>query len=184
AGVRPLPRVRDLSVDAEDLEPLRRQLIRRSRGFRAPLEALSLVETAVSAPIDEGLAAERATFASLVASDQSAALRHAFFAERAARKIPDVPAGTAARPVERVGVIGAGTMGGGIAMNFLNAGIPVTIVETAQDALDRGLRVVRKNYQIQVDRGKLAGSDLERRMDLLTPSLDLADLAECDLVIE
>ena len=184
AAVRPLPRVRDLTVDAEDLEPLRRQLIRRSRGFRAPLEALSLVETAVSAPIDEGLAAERATFASLVASDQSAALRHAFFAERAARKIPDVPAGTAARPVERVGVIGAGTMGGGIAMNFLNAGIPVTIVETAQDALDRGLRVVRKNYQIQVDRGKLTGSDLERRMDLLTPSLDLADLAECDLVIE
>jgi 3-hydroxyacyl-CoA dehydrogenase len=184
ADVRPLPRIRDLTVDPAPLESLRAKLIRRSRGFRAPLAALDLVETATTAPIDEGLAAERATFRDLVESDQSAALRHAFFAERTARKVPDIAADTTPRTVERVGVVGAGTMGGGIAMNFLNAGIPVTIVETAQEALERGLGVVRKNYQIQVDRGKLTAEELERRMALLSPGLDVAAVADCDLVIE
>ncbi|MGE5155961.1 MAG: 3-hydroxyacyl-CoA dehydrogenase NAD-binding domain-containing protein, partial [Betaproteobacteria bacterium] len=184
AGIRPLPRVRDLSAEPANLEPLRARLAKRARGFRAPLAALDLVDRAARSPIDDGLAAERGTFLDLMASDQSAALRHAFFAERAARRIPDIPADTPTRTVERVGVLGAGTMGGGIAMNFLNEGIPVTIVETAPEALERGLGVIRKNYQIQVDGGKLTAETLDQRMALLTPSLDYADLADADLIVE
>jgi 3-hydroxyacyl-CoA dehydrogenase len=184
ASVRPLPRIRDLTAAPGDVDPLRARLRKRSRGFLAPLAALDLVELTMNTPIEDGLAKERATFEELVAGEQSAALRHAFFAERTARRIPDLPKATAARPVERVGVIGAGTMGGGIAMNFLNVGIPVTIVDSGQDALDRGLGVVRRNYQIQVDRGRLTADALEQRMALLTPSLEYADLADADLVIE
>jgi 3-hydroxyacyl-CoA dehydrogenase len=184
ASVRPLPRIRDLTAAPGDVDTLRARLRKRSRGFLAPLAALDLVELTMNTPIGDGLAKERATFEELVAGEQSAALRHAFFAERAARRIPDLPKATAARPVERVGVIGAGTMGGGIAMNFLNVGIPVTVVDSGQDALDRGLGVVRRNYQIQVDRGRLTADALEQRMALLTPSLEYADLADADLVIE
>jgi 3-hydroxyacyl-CoA dehydrogenase len=184
ADVRPLPTIRDLSVPAVELGALRARLAKRSRGFLAPLAALDLVELAATTPLDEGIALERRTFTELVEGEQSAALRHAFFAERAARKIPGIPADTAAKPVESVGVIGAGTMGGGIAMNFLNVGIPVTIVESAQDALDRGLGVIRRNYQIQVDRGKLSTEVLEQRMALLTPTLEYGDLGTADLVIE
>jgi 3-hydroxyacyl-CoA dehydrogenase len=183
AGARPLPRIRDLTAAPADLAALRTRISQRSRGFRAPLAALDLASRAAT-DIDEGLAAERATFLELLGSDQSAALRHAFFAERAARRIPDIPAEVRPRTVEKVGVLGAGTMGGGIAMNFLNVGIPVTIVETAQDALDRGLAVIRRNYQIQVDRGRLSADALEQRIGLLTPSLAYQDLSGCDLVIE
>ncbi|HEX5119155.1 MAG TPA: 3-hydroxyacyl-CoA dehydrogenase NAD-binding domain-containing protein [Pseudonocardiaceae bacterium] len=184
ATVRPLPRVRDLPANQADLSALKERLTKRGRGFKAPLIALDLVGVAATVPIDDGLTGESLMFRELLADPQSAALRHAFFAERAARRIPDIPAGTTPRPVDRVGVIGAGTMGGGIAMNFLNVGIPVTIVETAQEALDRGLGVIRRNYQAQVDRGKLAAAELDRRMGLLTPSLEFADLADADLVIE
>ncbi|HEX5405052.1 MAG TPA: 3-hydroxyacyl-CoA dehydrogenase NAD-binding domain-containing protein [Pseudonocardiaceae bacterium] len=184
AAVRPLPRIRELPAATADLDALRTRLRKRSRGFLAPLAALDLVELTMTTPIDDGLAKERATFEELVAGEQSAALRHAFFAERTARRIPDIPKETAARSVDRAGVIGAGTMGGGIAMNFLNVGIPVTIVETGQEALDRGLGILRRNYQVQVDRGRLSADALEQRMALLTPSLDFADLADADLVIE
>ncbi|MFL6144084.1 MAG: 3-hydroxyacyl-CoA dehydrogenase NAD-binding domain-containing protein [Labedaea sp.] len=187
AGTRPLPRVRDLAVAPHGLDALpamRERLHTRGRGFLAPLAALELVRTATTVPVDEGLAAERDTFIELVGGEQSAALRHAFFAERAARKIPDIPAGTPALEISRVGVIGAGTMGGGIAMNFLNAGIPVTLVETEAGALDRGVDVIRRNYQAQVRRGKLDEESVARRMDLLSPTLEYAELAECDLVIE
>ncbi|MEV0081397.1 3-hydroxyacyl-CoA dehydrogenase NAD-binding domain-containing protein [Saccharopolyspora sp. NPDC050642] len=185
AAVRPLPRVRDLAVGGVDeVSAMREPLRRRSRGFEAPLAALKLVELSGTAPFDEALAEERRTFLELMGGTQSAALRHAFFAERAARKIPDVPRETQPRSVEKVSVIGAGTMGGGIAMNFLNAGIPVVIVETGQEALDRGLGIIRRNYQAQVDKGKLAADVLERRMALLTPSLDYADVSDSDLVIE
>ncbi|UXY31055.1 3-hydroxyacyl-CoA dehydrogenase NAD-binding domain-containing protein [Streptomyces sp. HUAS TT20] len=187
AAVRPLPRVRDLSVgpgDAGAVSAMRERLGRRSRGFLAPAAALALVEKAATTPFEEGLAEERKTFLELMNGDQSAALRHAFFAERAARKVPDIPPGTSARRVDTVAVIGAGTMGGGIAMNFLDAGIPVTVVESSQEALDRGLGVMRGNYQRQVAKGKLTSDGLERRMALLTPTLDYADVSDSDLVIE
>jgi 3-hydroxyacyl-CoA dehydrogenase len=184
AATRPLPRIRDLTATPGDLGALRAQLSKRSRGFEAPLAALDLVELAATTSFDDGITQERDTFQRLVGGSQSAALRHAFFAERAARRIPGLAADVKARPVASVGVIGAGTMGGGIAMNFLNVGLPVTIVETKQEALDRGLGVIRRNYQAQVDRGKLTADGLEKRLGLLTPSLDYADVADCDLVIE
>ncbi|MFC9913058.1 3-hydroxyacyl-CoA dehydrogenase NAD-binding domain-containing protein [Streptomyces sp. NPDC059862] len=187
AAVRPLPRVRDLSVgsgDAAAVSVIRERLGRRSRGFLAPVAALALVEKAATTPFEEGLAEERKTFLELMNGEQSAALRHAFFAERAARKVPDVPLGTSARRVDTVAVIGAGTMGGGIAMNFLDAGIPVTVVESSQEALDRGLDIMRRNYQHQVKTGKLTAEGLEQRMALLTPTLDYADVSDSDLVIE
>ncbi|HEX3646854.1 MAG TPA: 3-hydroxyacyl-CoA dehydrogenase NAD-binding domain-containing protein, partial [Pseudonocardiaceae bacterium] len=184
ADVRPLPKIRDLAPNQADLSGLRDRLTRRGRGFKAPLVGLDLVELTWRVGLDDGLAGESALFRGLLGDPQSAALRHAFFAERTARRIPDIPETTTPRPVERVGVIGAGTMGGGIAMNFLNVGIPVTIVETAREALDRGLAVIRRNYQAQVDRGKLAAAELDRRMGLLTPTLDFTALAESDLVIE
>jgi 3-hydroxyacyl-CoA dehydrogenase len=184
AAVRPLPRVRDLNAEPADLGALRTRLVARSRGFRAPLAALDLVDRAMTAPFEEGMAAERATFLELMSSNQSASLRHAFFAERTARRIPDIAPETRPRTVAKVGVLGAGTMGGGIAMNFLNVGMPVTIVESAQEALERGLGIIRRHYQAQVDTGKLAAEELDRRMGLLVPTLDYADLAECDLIIE
>ena len=188
AATRPLPRVRDLAVEAGDARRARRAAhpadAPRARTSRRRWPRSTSWRRRSARRSTTGSPRNARSFVELVGSDQSAALRHAFFAERTARKIPDIPAGTTARPVDRVGIVGAGTMGGGIAMNFLNVGIPVTIVETAQDALDRGLGVIRKNYQIQVDRGKLAAADLERRMALLSPGLDLADLAGCDLVIE
>lgn len=185
AGVR--PRIRDLSIDpasAGELATLRTQLSKRSRGFTAPLVALDLVEKAIELPFEEGLAAERTAFLELVGGNQSASLRHAFFAERAARRIPGIAADTPVRAVDKVAVIGAGTMGGGIAMNFVNSGVPVTLLETAQEPLDRGLGVIRRNYQAQVDKGKLTAQALEQRMALLAPTTDYADLADVDLVIE
>lgn len=184
ASARPLPRVRDLDVPVTDLSAVREKLVRRSRGFTAPLAALDLVELSMTTPFPDGLAAERATFTELVGGEQSAALRHAFFAERIARRVPGLAADTATRPVARVGVIGAGTMGGGIAMNFANIGVPVTIVEGDRSALDRGIGVVERNYRAQVTRGRLTEDELGRRMALLTPTLDYAELADCDLVIE
>ncbi|KXF49976.1 3-hydroxyacyl-CoA dehydrogenase [Rhodococcus sp. SC4] len=179
------PRIRDLGIDgADDLGALRAQLTKRSRGFAAPLIALDLVEKARTVPFADGLDAERAAFHELVRGDQSAALRHAFFAERAARRIPGIPADATVRSVENVAVIGAGTMGGGIAMNFLDAGIPVTLLETAQEPLDRGLATIRRNYQAQVDKGKLTAEALDKRMALLSPTVDYADLTDCDLAIE
>ena len=179
------PRIRDLAVaGTEDLGALRAQLTTRSRGFAAPLVACDLVEKARSLPFAEGIDAEHAAFLELVGGDQSAALRHAFFAERTARKIPGMAAGTAARSVQKVAVVGAGTMGGGIAMNFLNAGIPVTVLETAQEPLDRGLATIRRNYQAQVDKGKLTPEAMENRLGLLRPTVDYADLADCDLAVE
>ena len=133
---------------------------------------------------DKGLKAEREGFLALLQTPESHALRHAFFGERAASKIPDVPADTPVREIRSVAVIGAGTMGGGISMNFLNAGIPVTLLETRQDALERGLATIRKNYEAQVKKGKLTAEKLEARLALLKPTLSYDDLKEADLVIE
>ena len=158
---------------------------KRFRGFLAPEYNIRCIEAAVnSASFDAGVQTERSLFRELVTGIQSQAQRHAFFAERQAQKIADVPADTPTVPVARVGLIGAGTMGGGIAMNFANAGLPVTLVETSQAALDKGLAVVRRNYENSAKRGKLSAADVEARMAKLSGSLDLQDLAGCDLVIE
>jgi len=188
---RPLKRVRDLNdkMDAARGKPeifaaFRKANARKFRGFEAPEANIKCIEAAVNLPFDEGLKEERRLFMGLMTGNQSAAQRYVFFAERAVWKVPDVPADTKTIPVQKVGVIGAGTMGGGIAMNFLNAGIPVTIVEQKQDALDRGLAVIRKNYETTAKRGRLTMEDVEKRMAMLTGSLSLDDLADRDLVVE
>jgi 3-hydroxyacyl-CoA dehydrogenase len=155
-----------------------------SKNYPAPLKCVDIVELATTTPFEQGMLKERQTFMALMQTPESNALRHLFVAERAASKIPDVPEDTPKRNVQSVGVIGAGTMGGGIAMNFLNAGIPVTILETKQEALDRGLATIRKNYEAQVKKGKLKQDKYEQRMALLKPSLSYDDLKQADLVIE
>lgn len=157
---------------------------RKMRGFDAPNAAIEAVRAAGELPYAEGEKKERELFARLMGGTQSKAMRHYFFAERAANKIDDVPADTALIPIRKVGVIGAGTMGGGIAMNFLSAGIPVTILEMKQEALERGTGVMRRNYENTAKRGRMTMEQVEAAMGLLTPTLDYADLADCDLVIE
>jgi 3-hydroxyacyl-CoA dehydrogenase len=188
---RPLRRVRDLTekLDAARAQPdlfdnFRKANGRKFRGFPAPEAIIQCVQAAVDKPFDEGVAFERQKFMELMFSPQSAAQRYYFFAERAASKIPDVPDDTKAREIKTVGIMGAGTMGGGIAMNFLNAGIPVTLVEMKQEALDRGLATIRSNYERTAKRGGMSAEDVEKRMGLITPTLSMDDLATVDLVIE
>jgi len=188
---RPLKRVRDLDDKLaaargkpEIFEAFRKANAKKFRGFLAPEYNIQTIEAAVDKPFDDGLAIERRLFVELMAGTQSAAQRHVFFAERQVWKIPDVADDTPTIPIKKVGIIGAGTMGGGIAMNFVNIGVPVTIVETRQDALDRGLSVVRKNYERSTRSGRLTMADVDQRMQLFTGSLDLGQLADCDLVIE
>ena len=191
AEKRPLRKVREMNekVEAARGKPelfaeFRKANARKFRGFLAPEYNIRCIEAAVNLPFDQGIATERKLFMELMTGTQSAAQRYVFFAERQVWKIPDVPDDTATIPVKKVGVIGAGTMGGGISMNFANVGIPVTIVEVKQDALDRGLGVIRKNYDTTAKRGKLKPEDVEKRMGLLTGTLDFQALADCDLVIE
>jgi 3-hydroxyacyl-CoA dehydrogenase len=145
---------------------------------------VDVVEASTQKKFDEGMALEREAFTNLMFTPESRALRHIFMAERAASKIPDVPEDTPKREIKSVAVIGAGTMGGGIAMNFLNAGIPVKILEMKQEALDRGIATIKKNYESQVKKGKLKADKYEQRMSLLSTTLDYADLKDADLVIE
>ncbi|MDG6078843.1 3-hydroxyacyl-CoA dehydrogenase [Erythrobacter litoralis] len=157
---------------------------RKLRGFDAPNAGIEAVKAAGEMAFEDGVKKERELFAKLMGGTQSAAMRHYFFAERAANKIDDVPADTPLIDVKKVGIIGAGTMGGGIAMNFLSAGIPVTILEMKQDALDRGTGTMRKNYENTAKRGRMTEEQVEGAMGLLTPTLEYDDLADCDLVIE
>ncbi|MFZ6647493.1 3-hydroxyacyl-CoA dehydrogenase NAD-binding domain-containing protein [Undibacterium sp. TJN25] len=191
AEKRPLIKVRDQNskVEAARNKPdlfveFRKANARKFRGFLAPEYNIRCIEAAVNLPFDEALQFERALFTELMNGVQSAAQRHYFFASRQVKNIPDVPADTPLIPVKKVGIIGAGTMGGGIAMNFLSAGIPVTIVETRQDALDRSLKTIRANYDNTAKKGRLSTADVERYMALLKGSLVLEDLADSDLVIE
>ena len=154
------------------------------RGFEAPLDGIKAVEAATTLPFDEGLDLELKTFLARMASAQSAALRHLFFAERKATKIPDVPDDAPTLEIRKVGIVGAGTMGGGIAMNFANAGIPVTILEMKQKALDHGLDVVKKNYDASAAKGRFTPEDAQKRFGLLTGTLKMEDLGDCDLIIE
>lgn len=191
AEARPLRKVRDLDdkIAAARGKPeifaeFRRANARRFRGFDAPEYNIRCIEAAVELPFDEGLKRERAMFVELLNGNQSAAQRYYFFASRQVWQLPDIGADTPLLPVKQVGIIGAGTMGGGIAMNFLNAGYPVTIVETSQQALDRGVRTIRANYENTAKKGRITAADIERRMALLTPTLQMERLADADLVIE
>ena len=183
-----LPRVRDMNIELADaaayFAAARAKVGAASKHFPAPLKCVDAVEASVSRNIDDGLAYEFQLFNELVVTPESVALRHAFFAERAATKIPDVPDTTPVRAIKSVAVIGAGTMGGGITMNFLNAGIPVMLLEMQQEALDRGLATIRKNYENTVKKGKLTAEKAEQRMGLLRATLAYEDIANADLAIE
>ena len=182
-GPRPT-REREVFGDVAIIEQLKTANAKKWRGFEAPYANLACVEAATRLPFDEGLAFEREQFVKLMFGSQSAAQRHIFFAERQAAKIDGLPKDTALRDVKKVGVIGAGTMGGGISMNFLQKGIPVTIVEMQQEALDRGTGVIRKNYEASAAKGRFKPEQVEAMMGILTPTLNLDDLADCDLIIE
>ncbi|MBV1705880.1 MAG: enoyl-CoA hydratase/isomerase family protein [Hyphomicrobiales bacterium] len=183
------PKVRDRALDLPVSEA--QGFLQYAKGAaqaqfpREPARALAVDAIGgVLKPFDEGMAEERKTFINLMSTPVSMAMRHVFAAERAASRIADIPADTPTSTIARVGVIGAGTMGGGIAMNFLNAGIPVTIIETKQDALDRGLKTIRGNYENSARKGRITAADVETRMGLLTPALDMAALKDADLIIE
>ena len=185
---RPLKRLRDIRIDYPNAEGYfgfaRNAVAAVTKNFPAPLKCVDAVAAAVSKPFEEGLRYERSLFLRLVQTPESRALRHAFFAERAAAKIPDIPDDTPARSIRNVAVIGAGTMGGGIAMSFLSAGLPVTLLETSQEALDRGIATIRQNFEASVAKKKLAPDKFAAAMALLTPTLRYDDLARADLVIE
>ena len=187
--VRPLAKSserqdRIAEADPAVFDEFRKENAKRFRGFEAPLKNIEAVKAATEKPYSEGVIEERKLFMELMSGEQSAAQRYFFFAERKANKIDGLPEGTEPRPIRKVGVIGAGTMGGGISMNFLSAGMPVTIIEMSQDALDRGTGLMRKNYDASAAKGKLTGEQVEKAMGYLQPTLDFAALADCDLIIE
>ncbi len=171
-------------VEPGMFDHFRKENARKLKGFEAPEACIQAVEAATRLPYAQGIAKEQELFMKLITGDQSKALRHLFFAERAASKIDGVGADTPLIPIARVGILGAGTMGGGIAMNFLSAGIPVTLVEREQAALDRGVTIIRKNYEATAKKGRMTAEQVEKAMGLLTPTLSYDDLADCDLVIE
>ena len=188
ADARPLPLVRNLPCrhpQGDAYFQFARNMVKgMAKNYPAPPKCVDAVEAATKQKFEAGLVTERDIFINLMWSPESRALRHIFMAERAASKIPDVPADTAQRAINSVAVIGAGTMGGGIAMNFLNAGIPVKMLEMKQEALDRGLATIAKNYESQVKKGKLKQDKYEQRMSLLSTTLSYDDLSDADMVIE
>jgi len=188
ADARPLPRVRDLKCRHPEGDAwfgfARNTVKAMAKNFPAPERCVDCVEQATKAKFEDGLKYEREAFAALMLTPESKALRHAFFAERAASKIPDIPEDTPTREIAKVAIIGAGTMGGGIAMNFLNAGTPVVMLEMKQEALDKGIAIIRKNYEAQVKKGKLKEDKYAERMALLSTTLSYDDLRDADLVIE
>jgi 3-hydroxyacyl-CoA dehydrogenase len=184
----PHPKVRERNIEhpnpAGFLQFARNSVAAVAKHFPAPHKCIDAIEAGVLKGFDRGLVVERECFVALVQTPESRALRHAFFGERAASKIADVPADTPLREIREVAVIGAGTMGGGIAMNFINAGLPVTLIETSQEALDRGLAIIRKNYDVTVKKGKLTAQAVEQRIALIKPSLSYDDVREADLIVE
>lgn len=182
-GKRPL---RDMEAKAspELFAGAREDAAKRYRGMTAPQRCIDAVENATTLPFDEGLKKEREYFTELVSSDQSAALRYMFFAERQVTKIDDVPKDTPRREIKTAAVIGAGTMGGGIAMNFANAGIPVTVIEVAQEALDKGLKIIEANYAATVKKGRLTQDKMAERMGLISGALDYDALKDADVIVE
>ena len=191
AEKRPLRRVRDLEGKIEPLRAnpekfaeLAATNTKRSRGLHAPARAIEALRWTLDVPFDEAVTRERATFTEMIADEQSKAQRHIFFAEREAAKVPGVSKDVLPREIKRAAVIGAGTMGGGIAMCFANAGIPVTVVEAAPEALTRGLDTVAKNYRTSVSRGSLTTAEMDRRMGLFNGVTDIEAVSDADIVIE
>ena len=188
---RPLVKIRDLNEKLEGarenpaiFDDFRKSIARKTRGFKAPEAIIQSVEAAVHLSFDEAIRNERELFVECQTSPQARAQQYFFFAERQAKKIPDVPKDTPTREIENVGVIGAGTMGGGISMNFLNRGIPVALLEATQEALDRGIGIIERNYASTAKKGRITEEDVKQRMSLLTGSLDYQGLSDVDLVIE
>jgi 3-hydroxyacyl-CoA dehydrogenase len=187
--VRPLPKSSERQYKINECDPtvfedFRKENGRKFRGFDAPEANIRAVKAACEKPYEEGVIEERKLFMELMSGTQAKAQQYFFFAERKAAKIEGLPEDTRPRPIQKVGVIGAGTMGGGISMNFLSAGIPVTIVEMGQEALDRGTGLMRKNYEATAAKGKLTVDQVSKAMGILTPTLDFSALADCDLIIE
>ena len=188
---RPLVKISEMNekVDAakgnENLfKDFRASIARRARGFLAPEYNIQCIEAAVNKPFKDGIKVERKLFMELVTGNQSAAQRYAFFAQRQVAKIPDIEPDVEIKPYKSIGVIGAGTMGGGISMNFANVGIPVTIIEQNQERLDKGLSIIRKNYENTANKGRISVEDVEKRTSLIVGSTSIEDLSECDLIIE
>jgi 3-hydroxyacyl-CoA dehydrogenase len=191
ADKRPLPRIRDrddkladAKADPGMFEAFRKSIARRARNQRAPYACIEAIEAACNLPFDEGCALERKLFDEQVNSEESRALRYAFFAEREAAKLPDIPRDTPLRPTDTAAVIGAGTMGGGIAMSFADFGYPVKITDSTKEALDRGMARIRSNYETSVKRGSLTADEMEKRLARIEPVLDYDSIADCDVVIE
>jgi len=188
AATRPLPKVRDIKVDYPNHEAFfqfaRNTVGAVAKNFPAPLKCVNCVAAAASMKFEDGVKVERENFLALMQTTESKALRHFFFGERAASKIPDVPEDTPKRPIKSAAIIGAGTMGGGIAMNFANAGIPVTVLEMKQEALDKGLATVRKNYENTMKKGRLTQQKFDERMGLIKGTLSYDDIKNADIVIE
>jgi 3-hydroxyacyl-CoA dehydrogenase len=189
AGKHPIPRVRDMSDKLSEgtpelFENKRKEIARRARNQQAPYANIEAVEVACRTDIDEGLKWEGEKLKELENTDESRALRYAFFAEREAQKLPDVPKGTPIKEIRTAAVIGCGTMGGGIAMSFADFGFPVKVLESTQEALDKGMARVKSNYETSVKRGSLAQDEMERRFARIEPVTDYAAIADCDVVIE
>ncbi len=188
---RPLKKVRDIDEKVkaakgndEIFQNFRKSIERKTRGFLAPEYNIQCIEAAVNEPFDEGIKIERDLFIKLISGNQSAAQRYFFFAQRQVAKIPDIPKETELLNIDRVGIIGAGTMGGGIAMNFANAGIPVTIIEQNQERLDKGIGIIRKNYENTASKGRITLEDVEKRMQFINGNISIESLSNKDLIIE
>jgi 3-hydroxyacyl-CoA dehydrogenase len=191
ADHRPLPRLRErddklaeAKADPGMFEAMRRSIARRARGQKAPYHCIQSVENACALPFDEGVRRERELFDELENSDEARALRYAFFAEREVARLPDIPRDIPLRPIKNAAIVGAGTMGGGIAMSFAEFGFPVRLLEVSQEALDRGLARIRANYETSVRRGSLSEAEMNRRLALIQPVTSYADIKDCDVVIE
>ena len=185
----PLRKVRDINIDSAKLpagffDEARKRVAKEKKNLFAPQRIVDALEAAATLPFEKGMARERELFMQCAANSQSKALQHVFFAERKAANVPNLDKSVTKRDVKSVAILGAGTMGGGIAMNFLNAGIPVTLLEMNQEALDRGIGVIRKNYDNTASKGKLTQEQVQQRMGLLKPTLSYSDLSEADLIIE
>jgi 3-hydroxyacyl-CoA dehydrogenase len=191
AEIRPLPRIRDADdklaeakADSGIFDAMRKSIARRARGQKAPYHCIAAVEAACQLPFDDGIRRERELFDELENSAEARALRYAFFAEREVAKLPDIPRDTPLRPIKTAAIVGAGTMGGGIAMSFAEFGFPVKLLEANQEALDRGLQRIRANYETSVRRGSLAEAEMNRRLALIEPVQSYDDIGQCDVVIE